>query len=183
MPAARTKATQTGSDSGPGAAHRGPATVSRRLLLRGGAAAAGALVAGTAAGLVGCSSGPALVCRHQRTGEEYARLPLEAGSRITHSWVHSIERSRWTDTFEYDGESLRLVATKFKEYGAGMPLDEGTVRLEDGWVSIEDIDREFEAVRWIHSHRVDYRIGIDGDEDLLDPLALPDREPLELRPL
>ncbi|WP_291796390.1 DUF1850 domain-containing protein [Brevibacterium sp.] len=97
--------------------------------------------------------------------------------------MHSIEHSRWTDTFEYDGEVLRLVATRFKEYGAGMPLDEGDVRLEDGWVSIEGIDREFEAVRWIHSHRVDYRIGIDGEDDVIDPLTLPDREPLELRPL
>lgn len=155
---------------------------SRRMLLR--ATAAATLGAAGLLGAAGCAPrSPELVCRHQRSGEEYGRFPLRTGTRITHSWVHSIEHSRWTDTFEYDGEVLRLVATRFKEYGAGMPLDEGDVRLEDGWVSIEGIDREFEAVRWIHSHRVDYRIGIDGDDDIIDPLTLPDREPLELRPL
>lgn len=75
-----------------------------------------------------------------------------------------------------------LTSTEFEAYGAGMPLDEGDVSVQDGQVVIENIDREFEAIRWIHSHRVDYRIGVDGDESLIDTDALPDLEPLELRP-
>ena len=122
------------------------------------------------------------MCQHQRSGEVYAELGIVVGSLITHSWIHSIELSRWSDTYRFDGEQLMLVSTEFEEYGAGMPLDEGDVRLKDGKVIIENIDRPFEAIRWIHSHRVDYRIGVDAQEDLIDSGDLPDREPLELRP-
>lgn len=140
-------------------------------------------IAGTCVGVSGCSEqSPALICRHQRTGEEYARFPILEGSRITHSWIHSIELSRWTDTFEFDGAALQLIETRFKQYGAGMPLDEGTIRTEDGWVVVEDIHREFESITWIHSHRVSYRIGVDDLQNAIDPLELPDNEPLELRP-
>ncbi|GAB3053686.1 DUF1850 domain-containing protein [Sediminivirga luteola] len=148
----------------------------RRLLTYAGPAAA-------AVALAGCGIGRrVLVCRHQRTGEVYAELPITAESEITHSWIHSIELSRWTDVYRVHGEGLLLVATSFQEYGAGMPLDEGDVSLRDGRVVIENIDRPFEAIRWMHSHRVDYRIGVDGHDDLIDTLRLPDKEPLELRP-
>lgn len=132
----------------------------------------------------GCSvpQGPVLVCKHQRSNQVYGTASLHPGSQITHSWVHSIEKSRWTDTFEYDGETLMLVATEFSEYGAGMPLDEGDVTIEDGTVNIKNIDREFEAIQWIHSTRVDYRISVDGDDNAFDMDSLPDKEPLELRP-
>lgn len=109
-------------------------------------------------------------------------MDVELGSVVTHSWVHSIERSRWTDSYRVDDEALMLVRTEFAEYGAGMPMDEGEVSIQDGQVVIDGIDRPFEAIRWIHSHRVDYRIGVDGDTDLIDARELPDNEPLELRP-
>lgn len=104
------------------------------------------------------------------------------GSAISHSWVHSIELSRWTERYRFDGENLILTSTEFEEYGAGMPLDEGDLRMVDGKIIIENIDRPFEAIRWIHSHRVDYRIGIDSNENLVAAETLPDREPVELRP-
>ncbi|WP_157983844.1 DUF1850 domain-containing protein [Nesterenkonia muleiensis] len=112
----------------------------------------------------------------------YAELRIELGSIITHSWLHSIELSRWTDIYRFDGDRLMLTSTEFEEYGAGMPLDEGDLTFQDGKIVIENIDRPFEAIGWIHSHRVDYRIGIDGDTSLIDIDELPDREPIELRP-
>ena len=161
-----------------------PLGLSRRLLLRrtgvAAAAALGAAVTGCTA--VGLTRGQ-LVCRHQRTEEVYAQVPLEPGMVLTHSWLHSIEHTRWTDTYRCDRGGLTLIRTEFESYGAGMPMDEGEVRIEDGRVVITEIDRPFEAVRWIHSHDVDYRIGIDGDESLIEAESLPHREPLELRPL
>lgn len=151
---------------------------SRRQLLAfaGTAAAAGTLT------LSGCTTGHTLVCQHQRSGEVYAELDLAVGSEVTHSWIHSIELSRWTDTYRFNGKHLILSSTEFQEYGAGMPMDEGDLRIVDGKVLIENIDRDFEAIRWIHSHRVDYRIGIDHRDNLIAANELPDSEPIELRP-
>lgn len=134
-------------------------------------------------GVIGCSSSAStLVCQHQRTGEIYAEWDISVGSLITHSWIHSIELSRWSDTYRFDGEDLILSRTEFEAYGAGMPLDEGDISFSDGKVVIENIDRPFEAIRWIHSHEVDYRIGIDSRDNLIAADELPHREPLELRP-
>lgn len=153
-------------------------SLSRRQLL----SLAGAGVAAAALGLSGCSSSThTLLCQHQRTQEVYAQWDISVGSLITHSWIHSIELSRWTDTYRFDGEELILSRTEFEEYGAGMPLDEGDVSLDDGKIVIENIDRRFEAIRWIHSHDVDYRIGIDSQKNLIAADELPHREPLELR--
>ncbi len=158
--------------------------LSRRRLLRHTGLAAVAAVAVSAAGCSGLGTGgPQLVCRHQRSEEIYAQIPLEPGMLLTHSWLHSIELSRWSDTYRCEADGLTLIRTEFEAYGAGMPMDEGEVRIEDGRVIITEINRSFDAVRWIHSHEVDYRIGIDGDESLIDAADLPHREPLELRPL
>lgn len=165
----------------PGAA---PALSRRLLLRRSGAAAAAALGAAAVSGCAALGlSRPQLVCRHQRSDEVYARVPLEPGMLITHSWLHSVELTRWSDTYRCGRDGLTLIRTEFESYGAGMPLDEGEVSIEDGRVVITEIDRPFEAIRWIHSHDVDYRIGIDGDESLIEAEDLPHREPLELRPL
>lgn len=123
-----------------------------------------------------------LICQHQRTTEEYARVPLTYGTTITLSWVHSIELTRWSDTFEYTSQGLMLRSTRFSSYGAGMPLDEGSLRIQDGMFTIEDINREFDAIRWIHSHAVDYQIEINDDPTIIDATQLPDREQIELRP-
>lgn len=150
----------------------------RRQLLRAAVAASALALASGCAG----EQGHRLVCQHQRTGDVYAELDIKPGAIITHSWLHSIELSRWTDIYRFDKDQLMLTSTEFEEYGAGMPLDEGDLTFQDGKILIENIDRPFEAIRWIHSHRVDYRIGIDGDTDLIDTDELPDREPIELRP-
>ena len=153
--------------------------LSRRQLLAfsGPAAAAGALA------LSRCrSSGHTLVCQHQRSGEVYAEWEIAVGSTVTHSWVHSIELSRWTDLYRFTGEELVLTSTEFEEYGAGMPLDEGDLRMADGKVILENIDRPFDAIRWIHSHQVDYRIGVNSRENLIAAVELPEGEPIELRP-
>lgn len=60
-------------------------------------------------------------------------------------------------------------------------MDEGALRQDGDQIIIEDIDRPFEAIRWVHSHAADYRIAIRGDETLIDATTLPDQELLELR--
>lgn len=144
-----------------------------------GPAAAAALCAVTTSGCTGPSL--TLICRHQRSEKLYAEVPVEEGTLIAHSWIHSIERSRWTETYRIESGGLVLRSSEFSQYGAGMPVDGGDVTHRDGKIVVENIDREFEAIRWFHSHQADYRIGVDEDETLLDAMTLPDREPLELR--
>lgn len=152
---------------------------SRRQLL----ALMGFTAAAATMPLSSCSSGTyALVCQHQRNGEVYGDWKIAVGSTVTHSWVHSIELSRWTDYYRFTGDGLLLTSTEFEAYGAGMPLDEGDLRNDEGKVIIENIDRPFEAVRWIHSHAVDYRIGLESEPHHVRAEQLPDGEPIELRP-
>ncbi|WP_044493218.1 DUF1850 domain-containing protein [Nesterenkonia massiliensis] len=154
-----------------------PSLSRRRLLALSGSAAAAALAPLL---LNSCSSGLRLVCEHQRTGEVYAQAPVETGTQVTLSWIHSIELSRWSETYLVQPDRLVLSSTEFFEYGAGMPLDEGDVHLRDGKIVIENINRNFDAIRWFHSHRADYRISINDDPSLIDASELPDREPLTL---
>jgi len=138
----------------------------------------------TSTALTGCTAQThwrTVICQHQRTSEIYASVELALGTEVTLSWTHSIELTRWSDTFELVDDEFRLIRTVFSSYGAGMPMDEGTLRHDGDRIIIEDIDRPFEAIRWVHSHAADYRIAINGDETLLDATTLPDQELLELR--
>lgn len=121
-----------------------------------------------------------LTCRHQRVEETYVTLPVATNTEISLSWIHSIELTRWTDTFVVTAQGLLLKKTAFSSYGAGMPLDEGTIRHENGQVIIDDIDRPMDAIRWIHSHDAQYRVSVNGDENLIDATTLPDHEQLEI---
>lgn len=144
-----------------------------------------AVAAGWTLSLTSCAAGSEhrkIQLKHQRTDELYTELPITSETMITHSWIHSIEGTRWTDTYEVTNDGLLLTSTAFRTYGAGMPLNDGTLHHEDGQVVLKDLNRPFDAIRWIHSTRVDYRIGIDGDESLMDMDELPDQEPVELRP-
>lgn len=144
----------------------------------------GTVAAMTSTALTGCTAQThwrTVICQHQRTSEIYASVELALGTEVTLSWTHSIELTRWSDTFELVDDEFRLIRTVFSSYGAGMPMDEGTLRHDGDRIIIEDIDRPFEAIRWVHSHAADYRIAINGDETLLDATTLPDQELLELR--
>ncbi|HIW46901.1 MAG TPA: DUF1850 domain-containing protein [Candidatus Yaniella excrementigallinarum] len=148
-----------------------------------GTIAVTAVVSALGVSLAGCTSKQrTLVCRHQRTHQVYAEVEVDIGAEITLSWIHSIELTRWSDTFKLVGDEFSLTRTVFSSYGAGMPMDEGTLRRDGDRIIIEDIDKPFEAIRWVHSHDVDYRVAINGDETLIDAMTLPDHELLELRP-
>src|SRR5699024_2540394 len=139
--------------------------LSRRQL---GTIATVAAVSALGVSLAGCTSKHrTLECRHQRTHEVYAEVEVDIGAEITLSWTHSIELTRWSDTFKLTGDEFSLIRTVFSSYGAGMPMDEGTLRHDGDRIIIEDIDKPFEAIRWVHSHAVEYRIAINGDETLI----------------
>src|SRR5699024_12773930 len=89
-----------------------------------GTIAVTAVVSALGVSLAGCTSKQrTLVCRHQRTHQEYAEVEVDIGAEITQSWIHSIELTRWSDTFKLVGDEFSLTRTVFSYYGAGVPMD------------------------------------------------------------
>jgi hypothetical protein len=75
-------------------------------------------------------------------GERGVRhLPLPDGT-FELSWVHSVERTEWRETFRVDREgNILLVASEFASAGAGLPDRAGegeTFRIKDGRMRIEE---------------------------------------------
>jgi hypothetical protein len=58
-----------------------------------------------------------------------ATLPTE---QFTLSWTHSVEKTRWEETYRVDGDRLALIEARIEGMGAGMepPAD---ARFADGW--------------------------------------------------
>ena len=58
-----------------------------------------------------------------------ASLPA---AEFTLAWEHSVEKTRWEERYQIDGERLRLSEARIQGFGAGMesPSD---ARLVDGW--------------------------------------------------
>jgi len=100
--------------------------------------AVGALVAALAIAL--CWPMPWLVVRHGAT-LAYA-FPGAEGTRFALRWMHSVEEEDWIEEFTVIDSHIRVVATRFKTFGAGVPAAAGSATtLEDGWVVMRGIDR------------------------------------------
>jgi hypothetical protein len=58
-----------------------------------------------------------------------ATLPTE---QFTLSWTHSVEKTRWEETYRVDGDRLALIEARIQGMGAGMepPAD---ARFANGW--------------------------------------------------
>src|SRR5699024_12406145 len=94
-----------------------------------GTIAVTAVVSALGVSLAGCTSKQrTLVCRHQRTHQVYGDVAVDIGAEITLSWIHSIELTRWSDTFKIVGDELSRTRTVYSSYGPGRPTDEGTMR-------------------------------------------------------
>lgn len=67
------------------------------------------------------------------------------GDTFTLSWIHSVEKEEWKETFIIKNKTIVLDSTQFKTFGAGVPNDVGNnTFLKDGWVFMINIDREIE---------------------------------------
>ena len=63
-------------------------------------------------------------------------------NRFSLAWMHSVEKENWVETFRIVNQSIVLVSTRFKTFGAGVPDQAGrTTRLANGWVVMDAIDR------------------------------------------
>lgn len=61
-----------------------------------------------------------------------ASLLTLAAPDFTLEWLHSVERTRWRETWAITAEGLHLTEAAVKGSGAGMEPGDGA-RLRDGW--------------------------------------------------
>ncbi len=85
------------------------------------------------------------------------------GDSFEVSWIHSVEKEAWMETYEKEGNRLKLVKTKFKTFGAGTPSDGEIIPSNDGFVHMK-IDREVESVDLIVSANVETTLTTDSKE-------------------
>ena len=63
---------------------------------------------------------------------EAGRTTVFAAATVTLSWTHSIERTRWQESWNVTPAGLQLSGARAKGSGAGMEPGEDAV-LADGW--------------------------------------------------
>ena len=51
---------------------------------------------------------------------------------FTLGWEHSVEKTRWEETYRIDGDRLRLTGARIQGFGAGMEPPPGAI-LRGGW--------------------------------------------------
>jgi hypothetical protein len=76
------------------------------------------------------------------------RAPIEAGEPFAVSFMHSQERTLWTQHYVALNGGIRQVSSTFGSYGAGMPLGEVT-RSPAGFTA--PTDRRFTSIRMLNS--------------------------------
>ncbi len=69
------------------------------------------------------------------------------------SWIHSVEKEEWIESYNKQGDQLLLTETKFKTFGAGVPSQADAVSLEDGFVKMK-VNQSFEELNLTVSSNV-----------------------------
>lgn len=97
-------------------------------------------------------------------GHVFIRFAVNPSERFFVQWTHSVEQTPWREVYEiapWGHSGMRLVETRFKSYGAGVPADTGRAgRIIDGWI-VSDLDEKRGEVIYILS-RKDYLLGLDS---------------------
>lgn len=109
----------------------------------------------------------------------YALDRREPGFQI--AYRHSVARLPAVEYFRVSGEELELYRTAYQGLGAGLPFGEegGTVRLEDGWILLEGLQRRFPAVSLSPMPLTEHSLRIGGRR--VDLAALSGSRALTLR--
>lgn len=105
----------------------------------------------------------ALTFRESRTGELLWLARPEDGT-FSLQWMHSAELEAWRETFQLtDKGGIRLVESRFKAWGAGVPVNDGNrFYAEDGWFVMTGFDRHFPSLTIGVSCHAGHRILYNG---------------------
>lgn len=115
-----------------------------------------------------------------KNGRRYALFPVEEGTRIRLSWTHSIEHTPWVEQYRIRGTELVLTTARVKSFGAGVDVEAPESEVAGGWVVMRKMNRTFDSLHFVYSHRVNHRLLIEGrDADL--KACVPHHAPVEVR--
>ena len=120
--------------------------------------------------------GGELVLRNEDTGVEYARYPLEPGEPFSITFIHSVNKTPVTDSYDVaeDG-TIYLRSTTYYDFGAGVPFDlnegEELSFAEDGAMVISGIDRAIPKFILFVGTVSDHTLSIGGEEISLRDLC------------
>lgn len=79
------------------------------------------------------------------------------------SWIHSVEKEEWIESYRRKDSQLLLTNTHFKTFGAGVPSQSNDVSFEDGYVKME-INQLFNELNLTVSSNVKTTIIVDQKE-------------------
>lgn len=129
-------------------------------------------------GIVGCGGlSPRtpdlrLVIREQRADTNvFRKLPLRGDETVTMTWMHSVDKTPWTEYYTIDGGDFLLDCTELQLMGAGTPFNAPRTEIVGDSIRLCGLNERFPELRWIHSHRVHHRIYLD-DELILPTSAV-----------
>ncbi|SES06213.1 DUF1850 domain-containing protein [Salipaludibacillus aurantiacus] len=121
-----------------------------------------------------------LIFEEARTGEVLLEAEANKGDRLTFSWIHSVEKTPWNETYEIqEDNSLLLKSTSFASYGAGVPHQKGEMKIENGLITYDNIDEHIDNLSWIHSHEANHEMNLNN-EIILSVNDLPHHEAIRL---
>lgn len=109
---------------------------------------------------------PYLILKDFRSDTIFWQTPIEASTRFTVEWIHSVELTPWRETFRPRWpKGIELVETSFRSYGVGVPSNIGRqTKVIDGWVVASGISQIRNSVVYLIS-RPDYQL-IIGDRTI-----------------
>lgn len=106
---------------------------------------------------------PACLTLRDRDGHLAGIFPLDRGGGFALSHRHSVANLPWVEWFRVDrGDVMVLVRTRYGAFGAGLPSGDegGTVSLEDGWIEIDGMRREFASFALSPASFTEHRLAI-----------------------
>lgn len=116
-------------------------------------------------------AGHAVVVTDAETGDVLASIPVEDGTTVTLSYMHSVERTPVHDVYVVRGTTLDNVEMRFQSYGWGLPAD-ADVHREGGYF-VFDPDRRYDELFVKPGTVANHRLTI-GDSTTIDLVALSD---------
>jgi hypothetical protein len=130
----------------------------------------------------GCSTeSKTMTIEHAREGDVLFETDVETEDEIGLGWVHSVEKTPWTDIFTVKEAlcPLMLTETRFQSFGAGVEHEYEEIEHSDGIYTAKGLDECHESINWIHSHEARHEITING-QSVVASESLPHHEPLRI---